>query len=83
MNDIREDLKAYLDGELSPERAEEVRLALLQDEDLRQEYEFMKLLTKEIQSSAKEHGVTGEEVVTVKIAPKPRGWGWKQWSMAA
>lgn len=39
--DIYEDLKAYFDGELSPERAEVVRVALESDAELRKEYEFI------------------------------------------
>ncbi len=41
MNDIRENLKAYLDGELSPEMAARVATALEQDEALRQEVQDM------------------------------------------
>lgn len=68
MSDLREDLKAYLDGELTPERAEVVRLALVQDDDLRQEYEFMKLLTNEIKVGAKEPEVRGETATVQKFS---------------
>lgn len=68
----RDDLKAYLDGELTQARAEEVRLALERDPDLREEYTFMKLLTKEIQSSAKEPEVKG--VDGARAAARRRPW---------
>lgn len=68
----RDDLKAYLDGELTEARAEEVRLALERDPDLREEYTFMKLLTKEIQSSAKEPEVKG--VDGARAAARRRPW---------
>lgn len=82
MSDLREDLKAYLDGELTPERAEAVRLALLQDQDLRQEYEFMKLLTNEIRAGAKETEVRGEEATVQKIAGSRRA-PWKTFATLA
>lgn len=67
----REDLKAYLDGELSESRAEEVRLALERDHDLREEYTFMKLLTKEIQSTIKEPEVKGVDGARAAVKRKP------------
>jgi anti-sigma factor RsiW len=82
MSDLREDLKAYLDGELTPERAEAVRLALLQDQDLRQEYEFMKLLTNEIKAGAKDPEVLGEHATVQKVVGRGRA-PWKTFATLA
>ena len=49
---FREDIKAYIDGELTEARAAEVRSAIDADPTLRDEYEFMKGLSSQIQSSA-------------------------------
>ncbi len=43
---VMEDLKAYLDGELSPERRTEIEAAMEQDEDLRQELEEIRILSR-------------------------------------
>lgn len=59
MNDIKSDLKAYLDKELSPERMEEVRLAIEQDPALKEEAEFYQLLSRSIFSAAKTPEVSG------------------------
>lgn len=59
MKDIRSDLKAYLDKELPLERMEEVRLALEQDAELREEAEFYQLLSRSIIASAKTPEVIG------------------------
>lgn len=59
MNDIKNDLKAYLDKELSPERMEEVRLAIEQDPALKEEAEFYQLLSRSIFSAAKTPEVSG------------------------
>lgn len=59
MNDIKSDLKAYLDKELSPERMEEVRLAIEQDPALKEEVEFYQLLSRSIFSAAKTPEVSG------------------------
>ena len=42
---IREDLKAYLDGELSPQRAEEVRAAIESDPELKKEVEALRAIS--------------------------------------
>lgn len=59
MNEIQNDLKAYLDKELSPERMEEVRLAIEQDPALKEEAEFYQLLSRSIFSAAKTPEVSG------------------------
>lgn len=43
---VMEDLKAYLDGELSPERRTEIEAAMDQDERLRQELEEIRVLSR-------------------------------------
>lgn len=68
---VREDLKAYVDGELSPERAEEVRLAVEADTALQQEVQFMKLLSDNIREEAVEPEVIGAEKA-LELARKPR-----------
>lgn len=49
---IRDDLKAYLDGELSPDRRAEVEAALASDPELSEEARFMKELAREIRALA-------------------------------
>lgn len=73
MKDIRSDLKAYLDKELPTERMEEVRLALEQDAELRQEAEFYQLLSRSILAAAKTPEVIGMDKAvseTVKNSEK-------------
>ncbi|MCW5947463.1 MAG: hypothetical protein KIT74_10595 [Fimbriimonadales bacterium] len=48
--DARENLKAYLDGELDPELAEQVRTALEVDAELKKEAEFMRSLSRSFSS---------------------------------
>jgi len=60
---IRDDLKAYLDGELTAVRAAEVRDAIAQDEALRAEVEEMQRISKSIKNAAKDVPVTGAENV--------------------
>lgn len=69
---IREDLKAYLDGELTAERSEEVRLALEQDESLRAEVADMQKITQSLKSSSKEIPADGYQQTMVKIKPAGR-----------
>jgi hypothetical protein len=66
MNDIKSDLKAYLDKELSPERMEEVRLAIEQDPALKEEAEFYQLLSRSIFSAAKTPEVSGMDNAVTK-----------------
>ncbi len=56
---IREDLKAFVDGELTLARAEEVRLAVDADPALQQEVHYMKLLSENIREEATEPEVLG------------------------
>lgn len=68
---IREDIKAFIDDELTPERAAEVQAAIDQNPALREEYLFMKQLSGEIQNSAREPVVQGLDKA-VAGATKPR-----------
>ncbi len=79
---IRDDLKAYLDGELPPQRAEEVRAAIEQDDSLRQEVEFMRLLSKSLRAAEKPAPVEGYEETVARVA-KGRPWpAWLRWGVA-
>jgi hypothetical protein len=69
---VREDIKAYIDGELSPERMAEVRSALEQDPELMQEYLAMKDITQKLQSLIRQPQVKGVEQTMQKIAPRRR-----------
>lgn len=69
---MREDIKAYIDGELSPERMQEVRTALEQDPELMQEYLAMKDITQKLQSLVRQPQVKGVEQTMQKIAPRRR-----------
>ncbi len=75
MNPIREDLKAFVDGELSETRMEEVRQAVESDPAIKQEVEELKLLGFEIKRMASEPAVVGKEAVLDKIRrPKAPWW---------
>lgn len=75
---IRDDLKAYVDGELSPERAAEVRAAVEADPALLQEVEFMKALGFEIKRLAKDPQPVGYESTMKAVGRKRKIW----WSPA-
>lgn len=81
MNDIREDLKAYIDGELSEARAAEVAAAISADPELAQEAEFMKMLGIEIKRVAPEPAVEGRAatILKVKNARSKIGWSPMNW----
>lgn len=74
---IREDLKAYVDGELSPERALEVAKAIEHDPDLQQEVEFMRSLTLSLRSLKRE-AVTpsSRPILTQRRRPKLPVWSY-------
>lgn len=74
---IREDLKAFVDGELSPERAAEVQAAIDLDPALREEVDFMKLLSTHIKSAASEAQVRGLDKA-LDAMPRPRP-AWTRW----
>lgn len=66
----REDIKAYIDGELSPERANEVRLAIESDPGLMQEYTFMKDTSSKIASLLRQPQVKGAEKALQATRPR-------------
>lgn len=70
---IREDLKAYVDGELSAERAAEVSAAINADPVLQSEIEAMKALTKQIRTFAATPEPTGMEQ-TLRALRRPLPW---------
>lgn len=74
MNTIREDLKAFVDGELSPERMEEVRAAVEADPALQQEVAFMKAVGDEIREMAAEPEVAGREALLSKFRKPLAPW---------
>lgn len=74
MNEIREDLKAFVDGELTPERMNEVRLAIEADPALQQEVEYMRLLGMEIRRLAAEPEVVGKEAAVSKFRRAALPW---------
>lgn len=81
---IRDDLKAYVDGELSPERAAEVRAAVEADPALLQEVEFMKALGFEIKRLSVEPQPQGYEATLKAIGKrKPVWWSPLNLSVAA
>lgn len=71
-----EDIKAYIDNELTPDRAKEVAEAIDRDPELREEYLFMKQLSGDLQQSAREPQVTGAEATAKRIGKtrKPSLW---------
>lgn len=81
---IREDLKAYLDGELSEQRAAEVRSALEADPELRKEAEALKAISDTFRLVAPAPAPVGmdktlEAVERAKGLKRPAGrqlWGW-------
>jgi hypothetical protein len=87
MMDIREDLKAFLDGELSPERAAEVHAAIDADPTLREEVEFMKALGFEIKKMKAEPAVQGAEKAMAGVRRGRPSWfrknGWMMGSALA
>lgn len=87
MMDIREDLKAFLDGELSPERAAEVQAAIDADPTLREEVDFMKALGFEIKKMKAEPAVLGAEKAMAGVRRGRPSWfrknGWMMGSALA
>jgi hypothetical protein len=71
---IREDLKAYIDGELDATRAAEVRAALESDPQLREEADQLKLLSQEIRQFAAEPQVFGLERTLHALRPRRPWW---------
>lgn len=76
---IRDDLKAFLDGELSPERAAEVALAVEKDPELQSELTFMKDTSQQIKAMAKESSLGDARKVIDGLRPKQRPWHNPRW----
>lgn len=76
---LREDLKAYVDGELSAERHAEIEAALAADPGLRQEVEFMRALGFEIKRMASEPTVAGREAAIKAVRGPALPW-WNPYS---
>lgn len=72
MSEIREDLKAWIDGELTEARADEVRRAVEADPMLQQEVEYMKLLGLEIRRAAVEPAVAGRAEAIRRLTGAPK-----------
>lgn len=72
MNDIREDLKAYLDGELAEDRAREIEAALATDPTLREEADLMKAMSETLKVMASEPSVTGAEETLARVRRRRR-----------
>ena len=81
---VRENLKAYLDGELSPEEASLVAQALESDPRLRQEMEEMSKLSNALKAFAKEFQPQGYEQTVEAVVAKSRPGllaGWRAWAV--
>lgn len=71
---VRENLKAYLDGELSPAEVELVEQALQADPELQQELDFMRVLGIEISRIAKQPRVDGVQATLDRVSRPRRRW---------
>lgn len=71
---LRDDLKAYVDGELSADRAAEVSAALNADAELAAEADAMRKLTGAIKAITEVPSPVGLEKALRAIRPKPAWW---------
>ncbi len=71
---IRENLKAYLDGELSPEQSQLVKEAIENDSSLQNEAEFMSLISKSLKQFASVPAPKGEKVEQFASRFAKRKW---------
>ena len=69
---LHEDIKAFIDGELSPGRAAEVRAALDSDPALKKEYQEMKSISEKLSSLVRQPQVMGAEKALANAAPRRR-----------
>lgn len=74
MNDVREDLKAFLDGELSRERAAAVSEALAADPALREELEALRAIGEGIREVALAPPVEGYEKTLAAVRRRLPVW---------
>ncbi|MEQ1932848.1 MAG: DUF4349 domain-containing protein [Fimbriimonadaceae bacterium] len=72
MNDIRVDLKAFVDGELTEARAREVEAAIASDPVLQQEVHFMRSLGTELNNLKNDPEVAGAQATLDKLRKKPK-----------
>ncbi|MEQ1820968.1 MAG: DUF4349 domain-containing protein [Fimbriimonadaceae bacterium] len=72
MNNIREDLKAFIDGELTEARAQEVETAIASDPVLQQEVLFMRSLGTELNKLKNDPEVAGAQATLDKLRKKPK-----------
>jgi anti-sigma factor RsiW len=80
MNSIREDLKAYIDGELDSQRMAEVQAAVDADPALQLEVEFMRMLGFEIKKMAAEPAVSGRAKAMEAVnRPRKARWSWNSY----
>lgn len=74
MSDVREDLKAYLDGELSSERKAEVAAALASDPELRAELEALRVIGEGIREIALQPPIEGYERTLAAMRKRAPWW---------
>ncbi len=58
---LREDLKAYVDGELTEARQNEIEQALAQDDEMEKQFQDFQVLSSAIQDNAKQYQSVGME----------------------
>jgi len=84
VNDIREDIKAYLDGELSPERAQQVETVIHSDPTLQAEVKDFERIGAIFQREVSEPPSQGLEQTLLALTAgrpaatprRPMAWGW-------
>jgi anti-sigma factor RsiW len=80
-NTLHEDLKAYLDGELSAERSQEIEREVASNPQLQAEVRFMRMLSKSLSSlepNSAPSSATGEALAS-KFAQRKRPWFTRSW----
>lgn len=82
--DIRQDLKAFIDGELSQERTQQIKEAVENDPELQKELEFMKKISFSLKELKLDTQPTGFEKISHKInSPKKLVLSWQMKSAIA
>lgn len=76
--EIRENLKAWIDGELPPSESEQVRAAVEGDPALAQEVRFLQLMSNEIGQIANDPQVKGQAETVKRVTPR-RSAGLPRW----
>jgi len=84
MNDIRENLKAYLDGELSAAEFEAVQRAVEADPQLQKECDQMKFISNSLRASSQSQPAPGKQAVLDQFASQKakRPWWRQPWGYA-